>query len=306
MARGRRPDVETWTREQLPQTLASMLISLLINPLNSHQPINQSTVFGSDTHAPWRPVQPVPYHNCLSLSLCLFTTNQPIRPFHPSPLSFSASTMSTGNRTTDLSTANFTAIFDAALNEYKTLTKQNLEIHPFTAAFENSNSPGSVMDVLRKQAQVLDKFHKGDDKLMAWLTPIVNILFSLSGILEAIGIVSNQPFIIYQPYWHLFFLAFLSLKDDIHWHWCTSWGPSIFYFPYMSIHILFNSDSEGCRRELQSALETFRAHSIFPSTSSSLHISPTHTGDDGATRENHGPNYVYPCSFDQLNEGEAN
>ena len=103
--------------------------------------------------------------------------------------------MSTSNQTTDLSTANFTAIFDAASNEYKTLTKQDLEIHPFAAEYENSNSPGCVMNVFRKQAQALDTFRKGDDKLMAWLTPIVNILFMFSGTLaEGIGLVSIQSF----------------------------------------------------------------------------------------------------------------
>jgi hypothetical protein len=75
---------------------------------------------------------------------------------------------------------NFTAIFDAALNEYKTLTKQDLKTHPFSAAFENSNSPDSVMNIFRKQVQAFDKFCKGDDKLMAWLAPIVNILSETS------------------------------------------------------------------------------------------------------------------------------
>ena len=114
--------------------------------------------------------------------------------------------MSTNNQTTDLSTANFTAIFDAASNEYKSLTKQDLETHPFAAAFENSDSPDSVMNAFRKQSRAFDKFRKGDDKLIAWLTPIVNILFIFSGTLgEGIGIVSNQPFIIYQPYGHLLY-----------------------------------------------------------------------------------------------------
>jgi hypothetical protein len=108
--------------------------------------------------------------------------------------------MSTTNQTTGLSTANFTAIFDAASNEYKTLTKQDLKTHPFAAAIENSNSPDSIMDVFRKYAQAFDKFCKGDDKLMAWLTPIVNILFTFSGTLgEGIGLVSDQSSTMYQP-----------------------------------------------------------------------------------------------------------
>ncbi|KAI0274394.1 hypothetical protein BGY98DRAFT_71094 [Russula aff. rugulosa BPL654] len=36
------------------------------------------------------------------------------------------------------------------------------------------------MNIFRKQAQAFDKFCKGDDKLMAWLAPIVNILFNFS------------------------------------------------------------------------------------------------------------------------------
>ena len=114
--------------------------------------------------------------------------------------------MSTSNQTDPSeSAANFTAIFDAASNEYKTLTGQDLGSHPFAAAFENSNSPNSVLDVFRKQAQALDRFRKGDDKLMAWLTPIVNILFTFSGTLgEGIGLVSIQPVQVFSAFQHLF------------------------------------------------------------------------------------------------------
>src|SRR6267154_6676183 len=123
---------------------------------------------------------------------------------NPPPTSPRDDSMSTSNQTTDLSTANFNAIFDAASNEFKTLTKQDLETHPFAAAFENSNSPDSVMNVFRKQAQAFDKFCKGDDKLMAWLTPIVNILFTFSGTLgEGVGLVRFSPFMIYQTLRHL-------------------------------------------------------------------------------------------------------
>ena len=86
--------------------------------------------------------------------------------------------MSTTNQMTDPSTTN--AIFEAASNEYKTLTGQGLETHPFAAALEDYVSPNSVLNVFRKQARAFDTFRKGEDKLMAWLTPIVYILFSVS------------------------------------------------------------------------------------------------------------------------------
>jgi len=103
--------------------------------------------------------------------------------------------MSTSDQTADPSTSNFTAIFDAASQEYKTLTKRDLGTHPFAAALEGHNSPDAIVAVFRKQARTFDRFCKGDDKLMAWLTPIVNILFMFSATLgEGIGLVSIHSF----------------------------------------------------------------------------------------------------------------
>ena len=99
--------------------------------------------------------------------------------------------MSTSNKTTDPSTSNFAAIFDAASHEYKCLTKKDLATHPLAAAIEGYNSPDAILNVFRKQASAFDKFRKGDDKLMEWLTPIVNILFTFSGTLgEGVGLVT--------------------------------------------------------------------------------------------------------------------
>ena len=99
--------------------------------------------------------------------------------------------MSTRNQTTDPSISNFTAIFDAAAQEYKTLTKNDLTAHPFAAAIEDHNSPDSILNVFRNQARAFDAFRKGDEKLMALLTPIVNILFTFSESLgEGVGLVS--------------------------------------------------------------------------------------------------------------------
>jgi len=96
--------------------------------------------------------------------------------------------MSTSNQTTDLSTSNFAAIFDAASREYKSLTKQDLATHPLAAAIEGYNTPDSILNLFRKQASAFDKFRKGDDKLMEYLTPIVNILFTFSE--TGVGLVS--------------------------------------------------------------------------------------------------------------------
>jgi len=102
-----------------------------------------------------------------------------------------ATKMSTSNQTADPSASNFAAIFDAASREYKSITKKNLATHPLAAAIEGYDSPDSILNVFRKQAQAFDTFRKGDDKLMECLTPIVNILLTFSETLgENVGLVS--------------------------------------------------------------------------------------------------------------------
>ena len=100
--------------------------------------------------------------------------------------------MSASNQTADSSSNNFATIFEAASNNYKTLTGQDLRTHPLATELEsNNNSPDSILGIFRKQAQLLDKFCNDDDKLMKSLTPIVNILFTFSTTAGAnIGLVS--------------------------------------------------------------------------------------------------------------------
>jgi hypothetical protein len=98
--------------------------------------------------------------------------------------------MSASNQTADLSTDNFTAIFDAAIDEYQTLTGKTLDTHPFATQLDTCQNPESVLNLLRTQAQAFSKFHKGDEKLMTWLDPTIHILFTFSNMLgEGISLV---------------------------------------------------------------------------------------------------------------------
>ena len=131
--------------------------------------------------------------------------------------------MSASNRTTDSSVSNFAAIFEAASNNYKTLTGQDLRTHPLATELESNNSSlDFILGVFRKQAQSLDKFRNGDDKLIKSLTPIVSILFTFSTTAGAdIGLVSicrslysglKHPFLkLFRPQrWSPLVLAFCS------------------------------------------------------------------------------------------------
>ena len=142
-------------------------------------------------------VMPWPYQVQSTRRLCLWVERVP-QPYSGLPSLFMAeSHMSASDQTTDPSASNFTAIFEAASNNYKSLTGQDLRRHPLATELEsNSSSPDSILGVFRKQAQALDKFRKGDDKLIKSLTPIVNILFTFSTTAGAdIGLVSLCRFL---------------------------------------------------------------------------------------------------------------
>ena len=86
---------------------------------------------------------------------------------------------------------NFTAIYDVAVTEYQTVTGNHLATHPLAVQIDTCHTPEAIADVLRVQAQAFVKFRRADEKLMAWLDPIVHILFTFSTTLgEGIGLVS--------------------------------------------------------------------------------------------------------------------
>jgi hypothetical protein len=100
--------------------------------------------------------------------------------------------MSASHPTGGPSTDNFTAIFNAALVEYQSVTGNRLDTHPFSTHLDTSDTPEAVSNILRAQAQAVSEFRKGDEKLMAWLDPIVHTLFTFSATLgEGIGLVSR-------------------------------------------------------------------------------------------------------------------
>ncbi|KAH9049975.1 hypothetical protein EDB84DRAFT_1672444 [Lactarius hengduanensis] len=67
------------------------------------------------------------------------------------------------------STSNFISVFEAASNAFKKLTGQDLDAHPFSAEFDNCDSPDAVLSIFRKQAEIFDEIRKGDERLIKWL-----------------------------------------------------------------------------------------------------------------------------------------
>ena len=107
----------------------------------------------------------------------------PISPRYP---------MSATNQTAGPSSDNFTAIFNAALIEYQTLTGKPLDTHLFAVQLDTCQNPEAASNLLRTQAQTFSKSREDDERLMAWLDPTINILSTFSDTLrECINLVSN-------------------------------------------------------------------------------------------------------------------
>jgi hypothetical protein len=150
----------------------------------------------------------------------------------PIPYCLTAFPMSTRNQIPNALTgltSNFTPIFQTACDEYKRLTGYDLATHPFSAELDHCNSPDGILHVLGKQSQAFTRSRKRNEKLLAWLSPIVYVLSTFSGTLgEGIGLVSISPLLRHErsPTF-VCFLAILTREDNIHGNRCYSHGMTV-------------------------------------------------------------------------------
>jgi len=89
--------------------------------------------------------------------------------------------------TATTSTSNYQVIFDNALEAYRKKTNKDLRSHQLLPKLQTCNSPDAVLTLLREQMPVIDPSRStssGDDKLIKWLNPTVQVLYTFS---EAIG-----------------------------------------------------------------------------------------------------------------------
>ena len=96
---------------------------------------------------------------------------------------------------TSTSRSNFASVFNTALEMYKRKTKEDLASHPLLLSLQSCDSPDAILAVLRQQIPAFSRSQSGDDGLTKWVTPTVNVLYSLSATLgEGVGLVSIWMF----------------------------------------------------------------------------------------------------------------
>jgi hypothetical protein len=77
--------------------------------------------------------------------------------------------------------SNFKSMLDAALIKYKKKTGEDLQAIWLASELQTCESVDSVLDILRDQANALDR--SGDRQLMKWIDPLVHVLHTFSGAL---------------------------------------------------------------------------------------------------------------------------
>ena len=88
--------------------------------------------------------------------------------------------------------SNFQFVFDAALSDYTKQTGIDLATHPSTHTLQNCSSADAVFDLLQGRAKQFQAYRDGNRKLIDCLKPVVQVLHTVSGILnEAAASVSN-------------------------------------------------------------------------------------------------------------------
>jgi hypothetical protein len=98
---------------------------------------------------------------------------------------------STGQLT---SSSNFQLIVNA-LADYAKLTGIDLTKNPFAEKIELSNSPKAILELLQERQKAFKEYRDMNRRLITCLSPAVEVLHVLSGILgDAVSMVSVTPY----------------------------------------------------------------------------------------------------------------
>ena len=87
----------------------------------------------------------------------------------------------------------FQAILDKALADYCEQIGVELDKHPFADELRGRDSPDDVLKLLEEKANTFRAYRDGNRKLIDWLSPVVKVVHTLSGVLgEAVSLISSM------------------------------------------------------------------------------------------------------------------
>jgi hypothetical protein len=102
-----------------------------------------------------------------------------------------------------MSTVSFQAILDKALADYSEQLGVEPNKHPFVNELQGRDSPDDVLKLLEDKAKAFKVYRDGNRKLINWLSPVVQVIHTLSGVLsEAVSPTSRMRWLILLTFHH--------------------------------------------------------------------------------------------------------
>ena len=77
----------------------------------------------------------------------------------------------------------FQAILDKALDDYREQIGVELDKHPLTDELRGRSSPDDILKLLEEKAKVFKAYRDGNRKLITWLSPVIQVVHTLSGVI---------------------------------------------------------------------------------------------------------------------------
>ncbi|KAN0136165.1 hypothetical protein V8E53_006025 [Lactarius tabidus] len=95
--------------------------------------------------------------------------------------------------------SNFNIIFEKALKEYKTKTRQRLTAHPLATELDKcDSSPAAILSILQDQVDQFNQSRSKDERLQRWLSPTINVLLAFTETLgEGISLAFSPAKVIF-------------------------------------------------------------------------------------------------------------
>ncbi|KAF8487157.1 hypothetical protein DFH94DRAFT_678202 [Russula ochroleuca] len=105
--------------------------------------------------------------------------------------------MSHPHPTVSSSSSNFELIINNALDKYTKRTNNDLLAHPLAAQLQSCDSPRAILAVLQQQLQGPDQSRSSDERWSRWLDPTINVLYTLSSTVGAVGLAFSPVTVIF-------------------------------------------------------------------------------------------------------------
>ena len=197
-------------------------------------------------------------------------------------------------------TMSFQPILDAALADYSKQIGLDLATHPLADSLRSCGSPDDVLKLLEDKANQFKDFRDGNRKLINWLSPVVQVVHTLSAVLGAsITLVSRNILVLFINFFSPMLLpgSVRTSKGDICWRGCSHRSTyPITCSNYIASSYLDATGSQWRQLELRCARRFVRMSRKFPQTPSNLRRSPLDSFDEGDKRKDNGRVTLRACS----------